>query len=182
MRGTHTEYNGNAHTRDGSVYGHTWWYKGRPFYYCCCVYSVYCEILKVLPQWCVRILRGNRGNLHGTDVTCHLIYKVNCSWSTTWILKSWSTQIFWSKWYTFRDHSAFWKLQLSGRFKSQQCQQLLTGPPKNIVCRAPPNRKQKSCKQVGQSHSYFFPFTFWNHWNLFWAYQNGNFTPLKGPP
>ena len=24
-------------------------------------------------------------------------------------------------------------------------------------------------------------FTFWNDWNLFWVYQNGNFTPLKGP-
>ena len=36
-------------------------------------------------------------------------------------------------------------------------------------------------RRIAENH-FFFLFTFWNDWNnLFWAYQNGNFTPLKGP-
>ena len=26
---------------------------------------------------------------------------------------------------------------------------------------------------------FFFAFHFWNHWNLIWVYQNGNFLPEK---
>ena len=77
------------------------------------------------------------------------------------------------------------------------------GPTKN---QPPPKKKREKGKVVQATRSKgpsgitgrggrkpsFFPFfllfTFWNHWNLFWVYQNGNFywekafhTPLKGP-
>ena len=39
----------------------------------------------------------------------------------------------------------------SGGFKSQQCQQLLTGPPKNFVCRAPPNKSGPHLKRIVQA-------------------------------
>ena len=69
----HTEYNGNAHARDRSVYSHTWWNRGGSLYCCCAYLLCLAGVLKARTYWCVRILRGKRGNLHGTDVTCHLI-------------------------------------------------------------------------------------------------------------
>ena len=86
----------------------------------------------------------------------------------------------------------------SGGFKSQQ---LLTGPPL-IYCLLGPhrlnqaglhkkkNRKKNAHAQVGgrapvikaNRHFFFFAFHFFETTeNLFWVYQNGNFTPLKGP-
>ena len=83
---------------------------------------------------------------------------------------------------------------VSGGFKSQQCQQLLTGPPKILFwVPSPPKRNEKSCKQRGQKAPVaeqgggrsppFFGgvFTFWNHWNLFLFEISTGKTPLKGP-
>ena len=69
----HTEYIGNAHTRDGSVYCHAWWHKGGPFYCCCAYYYVYCEFKSTSLMMCEHT-EGTVINLHGTDVTCHLIH------------------------------------------------------------------------------------------------------------
>ena len=98
-----------------------------------------------------------------------------------------------------------WHHNTGGGFKSQHCQQLLTGHPLKYCYQGPHLKKKnkkkekerKLLKQVGrirvlpaarQSNelSFFFFFFcavhFWNHWNLLWVYQNGNFTPLmKGP-
>ena len=95
-----------------------------------------------------------------------------------------------------------WLPPRSGGFKSQQCQQLLTGLPLNIVLRAPSKKKKrgileklrKQLGQRGQWHNnrwgwqkaqgppplfffffFFLLFTFWNHWKLFWVHQNEHF-------
>ena len=74
-------------------------------------------------------------------------------------------------------------------FKVSKCQQLLTGPPS---LRAPTQTKAtiaKGLSPVAYKTLDKGPFFLWfffssnnrNHWNFSGLYQNGNFTPLKGP-
>ena len=76
MMRAYTEYNGNAHTTQGTgqcMVTHDDTRLDLFIVVRITLFTVNFKSTSIMMR-AVRILRGNRGNLHGTDGTCHLIY------------------------------------------------------------------------------------------------------------